>query len=101
MTATDAGIRALREAGHPRVTLYMPDKYAIAGEFFRWEYAIAVAGKILEINPFDEPNVTESKENTARLLKYYEEHGASARDRESPDREEWRFSTPTRRCCTP
>ncbi len=71
-----AGVRALREAGHPRVTLYLPDRYALAGEFFRWEYATAVAGKIFGINPFDEPNVTESKENTARLLKVYQEKGA-------------------------
>ncbi|MDX1993534.1 MAG: bifunctional transaldolase/phosoglucose isomerase [bacterium] len=62
------GIKALREAGHPRVTLDLPDKYALAGEFFRWEYATAVAGKLLGINPFDEPNVTESKQNTTRLL---------------------------------
>ncbi len=74
--ALDSGIRALREAGHPRVTLYLPDKYAIAGEFFRWEYATAIAGKVLEINPFDEPNVTESKEATGRLLAYYKQHGA-------------------------
>ena len=67
----DNGIRALREAGHPRATFYIPNKYALAGEFFRWEYATAVVGKILEINPFDEPNVTESKDNTARLLTYY------------------------------
>jgi hypothetical protein len=70
----DASIRALREAGHPRVTLYLPDRYAVAGEFFRWEYATAVVGKLLGINPFDEPNVTESKQNTARLLDYYREH---------------------------
>jgi transaldolase/glucose-6-phosphate isomerase len=71
----DNGIRALREAGHPRVTLYLPDKYALAGEFFRWEYATAVAGRVLGINPFDEPNVTESKENTGRLLEYYKQNG--------------------------
>lgn len=73
--AMDNGVRTLREAGHPRVTLYLPDRYALAGEFFRWEYATAVAGKILGINPFDEPNVTEAKENTAKLLAYYQEHG--------------------------
>lgn len=72
--AMDNGIRQLREAGHPRVTLYLPSRYALAGEFFRWEYAAAIAGKVLEINPFDEPNVTESKENTARLLNYYQQH---------------------------
>jgi transaldolase/glucose-6-phosphate isomerase len=70
----DGRIRALREAGHPRVTLYLPDRYALAGEFFRWEYATAVVGKLLGINPFDEPNVTESKQNTSRLLDYYREH---------------------------
>ncbi|MBC7811421.1 MAG: bifunctional transaldolase/phosoglucose isomerase [Burkholderiales bacterium] len=72
----DAGIKMLREAGHPRVTLYLPDKFAIAGEFFRWEYATAIAGKILNINPFDEPNVAEAKEATSRLLKLYIEEGA-------------------------
>jgi transaldolase/glucose-6-phosphate isomerase len=71
----DASVKALREAGHPRVTLTLSDKYAIAGEFFRWEYATAIAGKMLGINPFDEPNVTESKQNTARLLEQYKSEG--------------------------
>lgn len=57
----DAGVEALLEAGFPVVTLRMPDSYAIGGEFFRWEYATAIAGKLLDINPFDEPNVTERK----------------------------------------
>ncbi|TVR22947.1 MAG: bifunctional transaldolase/phosoglucose isomerase [Anaerolineaceae bacterium] len=72
----DAGVRTLREAGHPRITLLMDDKYAVAAEFFRWEYATAVIGKMYGINPFDEPNVTESKENTKQLLAHYVEHGA-------------------------
>jgi hypothetical protein len=72
----DADMRALQQAGHPCVTLHLPDTYAVGGEFFRWEYATAVAGKLLEINPFDEPNVTESKVNTNRLLAHYQEHGA-------------------------
>jgi transaldolase/glucose-6-phosphate isomerase len=70
----DAAVRALREAGHPRVTLRVPDKYAIAGEFFRWEFATAVAGYVLELNPFDEPNVAEAKEATQEKLAYYKEH---------------------------
>ncbi|MFO7322870.1 MAG: bifunctional transaldolase/phosoglucose isomerase [Chloroflexota bacterium] len=70
-----AGVRLLREAGHPRVTLRLPDRYALGGEFFRWEFATAVAGKLLEINPFDEPNVAESKQNTARLLEHYKSQG--------------------------
>lgn len=71
----DAKIRALREAGHPRLTMRVPDKYAIAGEFFRWEFGTAIAGYILQVNPFDEPNVSEAKEATAEKLAYFKEHG--------------------------
>ena len=71
----DAAIRALREAGHPRVTIRIADKLAIAGEFFRWEYATAIAGALLEVNPFDEPNVTEAKDATKALLHSYQEQG--------------------------
>jgi transaldolase/glucose-6-phosphate isomerase len=72
----DAGIRTLREAGHARVTIRLADKYALAGEFFRWEYATAIAGHLYGVNPFDEPNVTEAKDATKALLKHYEAHGA-------------------------
>lgn len=72
----DTQVRALREAGHPRVTLYLMDTYSLFAEFFRWEFATAIAGELLDINPFDEPNVTESKQNTNRLLEHYQEHGA-------------------------
>ena len=72
----DSGLRTLQQAGHPLVTLHLKDRYAIGGEFFRWEYATAIAGKLFGINPFDEPNVTESKQNTGRLLDYYRDHGA-------------------------
>ena len=72
----DAAVRALREAGHPRVTIRIADDLGIAGEFFRWEYATAIAGALLEVNPFDEPNVTEAKEATKALLHSYQEHGA-------------------------
>ncbi len=72
---SDAGMTALQQAGQPFVTLKLDDIYAIGGEFFRWEFATAVVGKILDINPFDEPNVTESKNNTNRLLDYYKENG--------------------------
>lgn len=72
----DEAVRILREAGHPRVTLTLPDKYAIGGEFLRWEYATAIAGKMLGINPFDEPNVSEAKKNSGDLLAHYKQHGA-------------------------
>jgi len=71
----DEGVRTLIEAGHPVVTLRLRDKFDIAGEFFRWEFATAIAGQLLNINPFDEPNVTESKNNTSRLLEEYNKNG--------------------------
>lgn len=72
----DAQVKALHEAGHPLVTLMLRDKYDLGAEFFRWEFATAVAGMILEINPFDEPNVTESKNNTNRLLDIFQSEGS-------------------------
>ena len=71
----DAAVRTLREAGHPRVTICLADRHAIAGEFFRWEYAAAIAGAILQVNPFDEPNVTEAKDATKALLHAHQESG--------------------------
>lgn len=75
MEEKDEAIKTLREAGHPRVTLRIPDKYAIAGEFMRWEYATSIAGVMLGVNPFDEPNVTEAKDATKALLQTYQEEG--------------------------
>jgi transaldolase/glucose-6-phosphate isomerase len=72
----DAGVHMLQGAGHPVITLRLPDAYAIGGEFFRWEYATAIAGMVLGINPFDEPNVTESKQNTGKQLDYFKENGS-------------------------
>jgi transaldolase/glucose-6-phosphate isomerase len=66
--AEDPAIRALTEAGHPLVTLTMRDELDLGGEFLRWELATAVAGSILGIDPFDQPNVQESKDNTKRVL---------------------------------
>jgi transaldolase / glucose-6-phosphate isomerase len=75
MPEKDDAIKTLREAGHPRITLRIPDKFGIAGEFFRWEYATAIAGMISGVNPFDEPNVTEAKDATKALLNIYQEQG--------------------------
>ncbi len=68
---TDAALTALAGAGHPVLDLAMAGERMLGGEFFRWEFATAVAGAVLGINPFDEPNVTESKENTKRVLDAY------------------------------
>jgi glucose-6-phosphate isomerase len=69
--AQDAAVAALAAAGHPVITIALHDVYDLGGEFFRWELATAVAAHILGINPFDEPSVAESKENTHRLLDHY------------------------------
>jgi len=68
----DAGIESrleeLERAGHPVVHLRLDDRYDVGQEFFRWEFATAVAGAVLRINPFDQPNVAESKANTKAVL---------------------------------
>ena len=58
----------LAEAGHPLLQWKLSTPGEIAGEFLRWEIATAVMGAVLEIDPFDEPNVSESKEKTKALL---------------------------------
>ncbi len=65
-------LAALEAADQPVVRLELPDRYALGGEFYRWEVATAIAGHFLGINPFDEPNVQESKENTRRILSEFD-----------------------------
>jgi hypothetical protein len=62
-----ARVQALEDAGHPVLRL-STRAAALGSEFFRWEFATAVAGAVLGINPFDEPNVSEAKEKTKAIL---------------------------------
>lgn len=71
-TELDERIARLVAAGHPVATLGMLDLPDLGGELFRWEMATAVAGALLEINPFDEPNVSEAKKETSRLIQEYQ-----------------------------
>jgi glucose-6-phosphate isomerase/transaldolase/glucose-6-phosphate isomerase len=64
----DRQVAGLARQDHPILTLKLQDCYDLAGEFFRWEVATALAGHLLGIHPFDQPNVQESKDNTARVL---------------------------------
>jgi len=64
----EARLAALESAGHPVVHLRLDDPFDLGQEFFRWEFATAVAGSVLQINPFDQPNVAESKTNTRMVL---------------------------------
>ena len=64
----DERVRRLVAAGQPVVTLTLDDAYDLGAEFYRWEFATAVVGSLMRINPFNQPNVQESKDITAALL---------------------------------
>jgi transaldolase/glucose-6-phosphate isomerase len=74
--AQDAAVEALVAAGRPVVRLDVADPYGLAGEFFRWEIATAVAGSVMGINPFDQPDVEASKIATRKLTSEFEATGA-------------------------
>ena len=74
--ATDAAVAALEAAGHPVLRFTLRDKLDLAAEMYRWEFATAVAGAVLGVNPFDQPNVQLAKDNTAAVLAAYERDGA-------------------------
>lgn len=71
----DEAIRLLETAGHPVVRIDAADRLDLGAEFFRWEFATAVAGSVLQLNPFDQPDVEASKEETRRLTTLYEREG--------------------------
>jgi hypothetical protein len=68
-------LRAIEAAGHPVVRRVMNDALDLGEEFYVWEMATAVAGAVMGINPFDQPNVQESKDNTKRLLEDFKRDG--------------------------
>ena len=67
----DAALDSIKSSGQPVVTIDLRDRFDLGAEFFRWEFAAAVAGAILSINPFDQPNVQAAKDATERLLRKY------------------------------
>jgi transaldolase/glucose-6-phosphate isomerase len=72
----DAKIAAIEKAGQPVVRITMADTYDLGAEFFRWEIATAVAGAVIGINPFNQPDVEASKIATRSLTSEYEKTGA-------------------------
>lgn len=74
--ATDAHATALDKAGQPCAIVELPDTYALAAEFFRWEYATAVAGALLGVNPFDQPDVQKAKDASSAMLQHYLSQGS-------------------------
>jgi transaldolase / glucose-6-phosphate isomerase len=73
-----ARLRELAGAGHPVVDLVLEDPLDLGEIFYVWEIATAIAGAVLGVNPFDQPNVQESKDNTRRLLDEHVTSGSMA-----------------------
>ncbi|MCK5213067.1 MAG: transaldolase, partial [Dehalococcoidia bacterium] len=73
--ATARTLSDLRQAGHPVVSVTLKDIYDLGAEFFRWEFATAIAGYVMGINPFNQPDVQASKAATNKLLSQYDPGG--------------------------
>jgi glucose-6-phosphate isomerase len=74
-SSQDAKVAALAAAGHPVVSIEIADLYEIFGQFFAWEIATAVAGAVMGINPFNQPDVESAKIETRALTAAYEQTG--------------------------
>jgi glucose-6-phosphate isomerase len=74
--AQSAAISELERAGHPVIRIALRDVYDLGQEFFRWEIATAVAGSLLGVNPFNQPDVEASKVETRKLTAEFEARGA-------------------------
>jgi transaldolase/glucose-6-phosphate isomerase len=72
----DAAVDAIERAGHPVVRIAVEDRYDLGQEFFRWEIATAVAGSVLGIHPFNQPDVEASKIAAKKLTSEYEKTGS-------------------------
>ncbi|MGH0037465.1 MAG: bifunctional transaldolase/phosoglucose isomerase [Myxococcota bacterium] len=76
LAGQDRALDALAGAGHPVVRIDVPCREQLAQEFFRWEIATAAAGAVLEINPFDQPDVEAAKLAARELMAAFERDGA-------------------------
>jgi glucose-6-phosphate isomerase len=77
-SALTAKVAALEAAGHPVIRIEIADLYEIFGQFFTWEVATAVAGSVMGINPFNQPDVESAKIETRALTTAYEQTGKLA-----------------------
>lgn len=73
--AANQAMSLLESAGHPTVRLELSGAYDLGAEFYRWEYATAIAGHILGIHPFDQPDVQGAKDRTVSVLEGYQAAG--------------------------
>lgn len=79
----DTVVNEIVTYGHPTIQLDLDDEYDISGEFFLWQFATAVIGRFLGIQPFDQPNVQQSKDVTDGILQNYKSSGALLHSNES------------------
>lgn len=73
-----ARLGAIADAGHPVVRIELADRMTLGQEFFRWEVATAIAGAVIGIDPFDQPDVENAKTATRKLVDAYEQSGSLA-----------------------
>ncbi len=73
---TLADLKDIEDSGHPMINIELENQYGLGQEFFRWEFATAVAGAIMEINPFDQPDVEAAKIEARKITDAFEQSGA-------------------------
>jgi transaldolase / glucose-6-phosphate isomerase len=78
--AQDTAVAALEAAGHAVVRIAVAEPYGVGAEFFRWQFATAVAGSVLGVNPFDQPDIEGSKVATRKLTSEFEKSGTMTRE---------------------
>ena len=84
-TRPDGLVRQLQDAGHPVAVLELADVYDLGAEFYRWEYATAIAGHVLGIHPFDQPDVQGAKDRTVSVLEQWQRDGKLPSKRSDDD----------------
>jgi glucose-6-phosphate isomerase len=79
-SSEEKALKTLAQAGHPVVRWTLNDRYDIGGQFFLWEMATAVAGHILGVNPFDQPNVEAAKVSARKMVAAFQQTGKIPQD---------------------
>lgn len=75
-THDDAAVERLVAAGHPVITIDLDSRYALGEQFMLWEVATAIAGHVMGIHPFNQPNVEAAKRKAKEMIAIYEERGS-------------------------
>jgi len=71
----DKKVSEIKAAGFPLIEIEMKNIYQLGAEFFRWEFATAIAGSVMDVQPFDQPNVESAKIAARAMMNAYQEKG--------------------------